>query len=237
MQRQDYKLVQLGKTTRLTDRRKRLLDEVGFVWEIPRKGRRLRTAKPINNPNPVAPSPSVGSEEGESLEPVSFVNSLTSHQGTQPGPTAPPLLMGIQPQIPSPGNPTMIAAPANTGNPTSTAPAFQEALTTMLNSILQAGGGTPLPPHGASVAAPASFPAPPPPPPVVQAPQPPPATPNDSASMFLNMLVGALQNAQQQQPQTVPVQVPQPPLQAQVVPLQFPQTCKSSICGTLMSFI
>lgn len=41
-QRQDYKLRMKGKSTRLTDERMKLLNDLGFKWHIPRKGRKIK---------------------------------------------------------------------------------------------------------------------------------------------------------------------------------------------------
>lgn len=55
-QRQEYKNLIKGKTSRLNDKRVNLLNSLGFAWELQRGGRRRRLAVNKNNPNAV-PNP------------------------------------------------------------------------------------------------------------------------------------------------------------------------------------
>jgi Helicase associated domain len=55
-QRQEYKNLIKGKTSRLNDKRVSLLNSLGFAWELQRGGRRRRLAVNKNNPNAI-PNP------------------------------------------------------------------------------------------------------------------------------------------------------------------------------------
>lgn len=68
-QRQEYKLLQKGRSNRLTPERMRLLNEVGFIWEAQRGGpRRLKKARVSvpARPTPKPPSRTRGGRGGAS---------------------------------------------------------------------------------------------------------------------------------------------------------------------------
>jgi hypothetical protein len=68
LQRQDYKLRLKGKSSRLTDERMKLLNDLGFQWHIPRKGRKIKQKSiPVikrDDGQPPAGSASVAQESG-----------------------------------------------------------------------------------------------------------------------------------------------------------------------------
>jgi hypothetical protein len=146
-QRQDYKLLQLRHTSRLTEKRRKLLNEIGFVWEIARKGRRLRITKPVQQGIPSLLSSSTGGGQGDSVEGQS--SSSTTGQQAEP-------LAGTDPDGASAAQPGASSTEMTSLEGASTRADRQELLSPTAAAPTQPeiriGTGVDLPGQGASAA-------------------------------------------------------------------------------------